>query len=517
MKIWQKLNLGFIVIIIVMIIINYISFRTDLAVIHNIKKLELNERVAHLHTSKIAYLIQNTQSNLNEIMIEFYKPEGSSLKVNALTKDVQKNLTLIDASLSKIEKTIAKSKNLLIDPIKIKNKIEKEAVKLEDLNTKISKLKTVANQILNLKNNHQVKEIELFFKNKVEYDITSIENLIHKLIEDVEFEEMLSIEQMELTVNDAIKVGITLTLLAILLSISISYFISKSISKPIELLIKSSDELRKGNMKTRVTLKNKDELKTLADSFNKMATELDSKINAINKLNNKLEQANQTKNTFFSIIAHDIKNPFSAVLGYANLLNQNFSDLDEDKKIKIINNLNDVAKLTFDLLNNLLVWAKSQTGSLKLNKENLNLNEVITESINLYTHNAENKNISLSNHISNNTTIYADKFTFNVIINNILNNAIKFTPTNGNILFSAIESENQVILSIKDSGVGMTKETIDSLLHSDSNIPTKGTNNEIGSGLGITLIKSFVKKNNGELFINSEIGKGTEIKISLPK
>jgi signal transduction histidine kinase/Tfp pilus assembly protein PilF len=237
----------------------------------------------------------------------------------------------------------------------------------------------------------------------------------------------------------------------------------------------------------------------------------------LTKQNEQVNLLNATKDKFFSIIAHDLKNPFTVILGFADLLSSDYDNLDDTDRKKYISEISRSSESTYSLLENLLDWAISQQGRLKLTKEKLNLKELINLSIEPYKSMARKKNINLKNTVSDEIIIEADKYTITTSIGNIVNNAIKFTPPGGQITIDAISDSNQIEISIKDSGVGMSQKQILNLFRIEESFSTSGTNNEKGTGLGLILCQEFIEKNGGNIKVESKIGKGSKFTISLPK
>ncbi len=241
---------------------------------------------------------------------------------------------------------------------------------------------------------------------------------------------------------------------------------------------------------------------------------INKKLNETNKL---LQQSNSTKDKFFSIISHDLKNPFNTLLGASQILQSDFDEMstkDNKELIDII--LNDSKKL-YSLLENLLYWANSQTGELKANRTNILLYQSISEMAILFSSSAKDKNISIELDVSKSLTIVFDQFMFSTVIRNLLSNAIKFTYSGGKILFTATEEKGKIILKVIDEGIGIEKQNLQKLFDESSNYRELGTNNESGTGLGLILCRDFVKENNAEIKVESEIGKGTTFELTLEK
>ncbi len=237
----------------------------------------------------------------------------------------------------------------------------------------------------------------------------------------------------------------------------------------------------------------------------------------ISKQRDELKQINSTKDKFFSIISHDLRGPFGNIVSFTNLLAEDYDSFKDQEKKEIIGQLNNSAKTTFELLANLLTWSQTQTGQIDINKENLNLKNLIDTSCAAYVCVAAQKKIDITCKVPKETNVYVDKNTASVIISNLINNAIKFTPEKGTITVDFKENIETSELHIIDSGVGMSKETISKLFKIEEHVSTKGTNNEDGTGLGLVLSKEFILKNGGNISVTSEPGKGSHFIISFPK
>ncbi len=250
---------------------------------------------------------------------------------------------------------------------------------------------------------------------------------------------------------------------------------------------------------------------------------LQERYNLVNTTNEKLAKSeselitlNQTKDKFFSIIAHDLKNPFSALLGFSELLEKNAETLSTEEVVTYSQTINGASQRLFKLLENLLQWARTQTGKIPFTPITFPLNDAIYQNINLQELNAEAKNISMEFETIESYEVVADVEMVNTVLRNLLSNAIKFTPTNGRISISAIKKEDLVEISISDSGIGMSEEDRQKLFRIDVHYTTKGTDQEEGSGLGLIICKEFVEKQGGEIWVNSIQGEGTTFYFTLP-
>ena len=229
----------------------------------------------------------------------------------------------------------------------------------------------------------------------------------------------------------------------------------------------------------------------------------------------KLKEINLSKDKLFSIISHDLRSPIANLIQSLDYITSN--DIDEKLKIKILKELRKSSKKTLNLLDNLLDWSLSQTGHFKLHPKNFLLNKIIYENIDLLQFSAKNKNIKLIVNAEQIYNAYADEKSINIVLRNLISNAIKFTNNDGIITISVKDIENNLEITVEDSGVGMNKETIDKIFQPNTFYSTYGTNNEKGSGLGLSLCKDFVEKNNGTIKVESELGKGSKFIFTIPK
>ncbi|MFO7924896.1 MAG: tetratricopeptide repeat-containing sensor histidine kinase [Bacteroidales bacterium] len=244
--------------------------------------------------------------------------------------------------------------------------------------------------------------------------------------------------------------------------------------------------------------------------------ELENACNELTDLENTLKKLNSTKDKFFSIIAHDLKNPFNALLGFSETLNQNYKDLSREQVFTYIDIIDKSAVNLYRLLENLLEWSKSQTGNMHYKPEKFNVKGIAETGIDTVRVNAERKNINISTRINPRLTAFADKNHISTVIRNLLNNAVKFTHRNGEIIISAKKTDRHVEISVADNGIGIAPGEQKKLFSLDHNITTVGTDDERGTGLGLLLCKEFVEKSGGRLYVESEPGKGSIFTFTLP-
>ncbi|MBI1938314.1 MAG: PAS domain-containing protein [Ignavibacteriales bacterium] len=237
---------------------------------------------------------------------------------------------------------------------------------------------------------------------------------------------------------------------------------------------------------------------------------------AIKKYADELKQLNQTKDKFFSIIAHDLKNPFITILGFSDLLISDYAELSDDEKLYYVSEMKKSAEVSHNLLQNLLQWSRSQTGRIDFNPQKLDLHELINANFLLLEMTAQKKQIQLQHQIKGQQFIFADKDMIDTVLRNLLTNAIKFSDRNSAISVNAAAKEDFMEIEVADSGIGMDKKTIENLFKLDATHSSSGTENESGTGLGLILCKEFVEKNCGTIRVESEQGKGSRFIFSLP-
>lgn len=253
------------------------------------------------------------------------------------------------------------------------------------------------------------------------------------------------------------------------------------------------------------------------EEIQQQSEELASQADNLREANEELERLNVTKDKFFSIIAHDLKNPFHAIMGFSELLSKEFKDMDDNQKLGLIDLINVSSESAFNLLENLLQWARTQTDKIKFSPDNISLKSVIDQNIRLLKVSALKKKINLVTEIGSDIFVFADENMLNTIIRNLASNAIKFTDAQGSVTISADDRGEVYQVNISDTGIGIDDETIDKLFRIDSYHTTSGTSGESGTGLGLIICNEFVKKNGGKLNVTSKTGVGSTFSFSLPK
>lgn len=243
---------------------------------------------------------------------------------------------------------------------------------------------------------------------------------------------------------------------------------------------------------------------------------LEAKNKIIEKSEQELRELNASKNKFFSIIAHDLKNPLHAVLGYSYLMNSEYNHFTDDERRKFASEIHQSTNNIFRLLQNLLEWSRSQTGKLKFSPAVIEYQHVLDNSLSVLKSMADQKHIAIKTGNDPGLKMFADPVMVETVMRNLINNAIKFTPEGGQIEVSAKQLDDEILVSVCDSGVGISEEESQNLFRIDSKVKRKGTNNEEGSGLGLILCHEFVTKHKGKIWVKSTPGKGSEFFFSIP-
>lgn len=244
------------------------------------------------------------------------------------------------------------------------------------------------------------------------------------------------------------------------------------------------------------------------------------KINEMtNSQNNELKELNATKDKFFSIIAHDLKNPVFSIHSLVNYLVMDFDELPQHELKHNLEVLERNTKNLAQLLDNLLTWARAQNGKIPHSPMELSINAIIKNSIEIAEIQATEKSIAMSYKVTLNdgVLVHADSNSLITVFRNILSNAIKFTTNNGKVNISAIEDDVFVTISITDTGVGIPKDKLPTIFATDRNYQSNGTNQELGTGLGLILCREFIEKNGGKIWAESEKGVGSAFYFTIPK
>jgi signal transduction histidine kinase/ligand-binding sensor domain-containing protein len=237
---------------------------------------------------------------------------------------------------------------------------------------------------------------------------------------------------------------------------------------------------------------------------------------ALRKSEKNLMELNATKDKFFSIISHDLKNPFSSLLSISELMVENFDDTDHNDHRAGFRKIHQSVKHLLDLLENLLTWSRSQRGRIKYEPVRFNLTTLIRENINLHRLAAERKGIVLRTPVQNEIFAYGDRDMINSVIRNLMTNAVKFTDRDRKVEVRVNASEGRIEVRVIDEGIGIPGEYISKLFRIDEKYKTVGTAGEKGTGLGLIICREFVEKNGGEISVESKPGVGSTFIFTLP-
>ncbi|MCT4638525.1 MAG: cache domain-containing protein [Bacteroidales bacterium] len=265
--------------------------------------------------------------------------------------------------------------------------------------------------------------------------------------------------------------------------------------------------------------------------FYNSSGELQGRINALNDITERvntenilkdsekeLQVINNTKDKFFSIIAHDLKNPFNTLIGFSELLIKYISHGDYSKSASFAKIMGDSSKHGLQLLSNLLEWSKTQTGEIEFAPTTFNISDMAKDIKKGLQAMVKDKNLKLKTDIAKDLVMTADANMINTIIRNLVSNAIKFSKPEGLITINAKEIYNgNIQMSIADTGIGIPEENIDKLFRIDESYSTKGTNNEKGTGLGLILCQEFIQKHGGKIWVESKVGTGTTFYFTIPQ
>jgi PAS domain S-box-containing protein len=253
-------------------------------------------------------------------------------------------------------------------------------------------------------------------------------------------------------------------------------------------------------------------------------TEKQKSEKALIKSERQLRELNATKDKFFSIIAHDIKNPFNAIMGFSHLLNEDYELFTDEERKQFVGNISQASEDVYNLLENLLKWSWTQNGQISYNPKNLDLKEICSETIAVLNLQAERKSIKIECSINESIFVFADENMLKTVFRNLISNAIKFTNENGFIKINHFifekKQDNSLLkyiqIQVKDNGVGISQEDLKKLFRIDEKINSKGTIGETGTGLGLILCKEFIVKNKGKIWVESELGEGSNFNFTIP-
>jgi signal transduction histidine kinase len=273
-------------------------------------------------------------------------------------------------------------------------------------------------------------------------------------------------------------------------------------------------EISKGDYEQHVSFSG-----DFSEAINKMVVSLKDKDKAENALREseaKLKETLATKDKFFSIIAHDLKNPFNGLIGLSQVLVEKLIPTENEKIIKIAKLIHESSTRGFQLLVNLLEWSRLQTDSIKIEIRPISLDNIVNETVEIMRPDILDKKITITTTGIIGLEVFSDKNILTTVLRNLISNAIKYSNISGIIQIQAMKKDAQVIISVEDNGMGIKEEDLKKLFRMDINFTIKGTKNETGTGLGLILCKDFIHKLGGDIRVESEFGKGSKFIFSLP-
>lgn len=230
----------------------------------------------------------------------------------------------------------------------------------------------------------------------------------------------------------------------------------------------------------------------------------------------KLTEMNQNKDRFFSIISHDLRSPFTSLLGFSEYMAKYSDDFTGEELKEYATHMYQATKNILNLLENLLQWSRVQTGRIEFIPENLDMKEIILGAVELYQGNAINKQIELAAEVDDYSIAFADKNMIETVVRNLISNAIKFSNPKDKIYIRSMKKDDKIYVEVEDTGIGISESKLNKLFRINESFTTDGTSKERGSGLGLILCKEFVEKNNGEIFAESKPAKGSIFKFHIP-
>jgi len=237
----------------------------------------------------------------------------------------------------------------------------------------------------------------------------------------------------------------------------------------------------------------------------------------LRRLNQQLEEANASKDKFFSIIAHDLRSPFNWLIGLTRIIVENIETYSKDEIKNIVSRLHTSTEKVYALLMNLLTWSQLQRGHMEYCPKEISIDKIVEYNIQLFASGAEQKQITFRSLVPEGMTAYADHNMVDTLMRNLLSNALKFTDAGDVVEVSSHQDKNLVEIAVSDTGTGMRQEEMDTLFRIDVKYTNVGTAGEKGTGLGLILCKELIEKNSGQIGVESEVGKGTKFTITLPR
>lgn len=315
--------------------------------------------------------------------------------------------------------------------------------------------------------------------------------------------------------------------ISILYGLSFLYIINFKVKQPISSIIEQTEKLFEEYSLTNKNVPAKNDIELLVftiDYLENIRGEL-KKENEIRKkteaellyLNKEMKNTMLSKDKLFSIIAHDLINPFNAIIGLSGIIKNNLNEYSSEEIKRLLDDINKSAISQYALLQNLLNWSRSQIGELRIEKELFNLKRIIDEAFESVDILAKSKDLSLVNETNPEDYVYSDRKVLAVVLNNLITNAVKYSFSGNKILVYSNEDNYYTTIYVKDYGTGISSDKLESVFSISGKIPESGTNGEKGSGLGLLICKEFIEKQEGKIWAESELNSGSTFCVSLPK
>ncbi len=315
------------------------------------------------------------------------------------------------------------------------------------------------------------------------------------------------------TSDPFLKESALLFVLVFLAFSAVTYFFVNAFEKSIHEQVVKSSIIEQQN---RVVIDTNNLLKERQAHIAEQSKKLSNQKKELARVNEELKELIATKDKFFSIIAHDLKNPFNVLIGFSEILYRKYKEYDQENVFRMVDAIHKSSKNTYNLLENILLWSRMQTGILTEKPENINIRSVFEEVDKILKNLRGQKQIALTTDFSPETMVFADPFMINSVAHNLLSNAIKFTPREGRIHVSTrAKGKNLLQVCISDSGVGIHPGEIGKLFRIDQSCTTEGTENEKGTGLGLLLCKEFIERNHGNIWVESSVDSGSRFYFTL--
>lgn len=353
----------------------------------------------------------------------------------------------------------------------------------------------------------------------------------------------LSIEHINEKIKKGVFLAIFILISFLLIFFTITLFLAKSISKPLKSITNIANNIAYGKpIKFLSEKQNRwQEINSLNNSILSMHEQIQTKINALEVAKLKLEESEEKlknqnieldkkveirtkelnklledKDRFLTILGHDLKGPFNSILGILALLKKNINTFSIKEVEMQIRTVEKAAKNTYNLLDGILLWTRAQTGKVPFILEHLNLAYLISCTIEYLETAITKKELKIQQTVETDLKVFADKNMLNTVLRNLISNAVKFTDIGGEIIITAFYDEKNTTITISDTGVGIDSDTLTKLFDNSEIITTNGTQQEQGTGLGLLICKEFIEMHGGKIWAESEPGKGSDFKFTLP-